>query len=160
MFLRQVLFQHRQALIEQLKVTEDPALVLHLTSVLLFQFSTHCMLHAPGRSVPQIISFLSSKIPEVFLSSFLRGKYLFYKTTWKLCCMSCRLCVLCLIIILWTEYTISLVCIVFQTYHFRDLSSVAINKIKNQSVISNAAFAFIHRGSCILGLCCKIILVT
>ncbi|KAM7027034.1 E3 UFM1-protein ligase 1 [Passerculus sandwichensis] len=61
---RQVLFQHRQALIEQLKVTEDPALVLHLTSVLLFQFSTHCMLHAPGRSVPQIINFLSGKIPE------------------------------------------------------------------------------------------------
>ncbi|NWI13039.1 UFL1 ligase, partial [Crypturellus soui] len=61
---RQVLFQHRQALTEQLKVTEDPALVLHLTSVLLFQFSTHCMLHAPGRSVPQIINFLSSKIPE------------------------------------------------------------------------------------------------
>ncbi|NXJ09428.1 UFL1 ligase, partial [Odontophorus gujanensis] len=61
---RQVLFQHRQALVEQLKVTEDPALVLHLTSVLLFQFSTHCMLHAPGRSVPQIISFLSGKIPE------------------------------------------------------------------------------------------------
>ncbi|XP_053143536.1 E3 UFM1-protein ligase 1 isoform X2 [Hemicordylus capensis] len=61
---RQILFQHRQALIEQLKVTEDPALVLHLTSVLLFQFSTHCMLHAPGRCVPQIITFLSSKIPE------------------------------------------------------------------------------------------------
>ncbi|KAM3931953.1 E3 UFM1-protein ligase 1 isoform 2-T2 [Leptodactylus fuscus] len=61
---RQVLFQHRQALIEQLKVTEDAALVLHLTSVLLFQFTTHCMLHAPGRCVPQIISFLSTKIPE------------------------------------------------------------------------------------------------
>ncbi|NWX85903.1 UFL1 ligase, partial [Nothoprocta pentlandii] len=61
---RQVLFQHRQALTEQLKVTEDPALVLHLTSVLLFQFATHSMLHAPGRSVPQIINFLSSKIPE------------------------------------------------------------------------------------------------
>ncbi|NXY59738.1 UFL1 ligase, partial [Callaeas wilsoni] len=61
---RQVMFQHRQALIEQLKVTEDPALVLHLISVLLFQFSTHCMLHAPGRSVPQIINFLSGKIPE------------------------------------------------------------------------------------------------
>ncbi|CAI5769848.1 E3 UFM1-protein ligase 1 [Podarcis lilfordi] len=61
---RQILFQHRQALIEQLKVTEDPALVLHLTSVLLFQFSTHCMLHAPGRCVPQIITFLSTKIPE------------------------------------------------------------------------------------------------
>ncbi|KAM9315624.1 E3 UFM1-protein ligase 1 [Gastrophryne carolinensis] len=61
---RQVLFQHRQALIEQLKITEDAALVLHLTSVLLFQFTTHCMLHAPGRCVPQIISFLTSKIPE------------------------------------------------------------------------------------------------
>ncbi|XP_061479361.1 E3 UFM1-protein ligase 1 [Rhineura floridana] len=61
---RQILFQHRQALIEQLKVTEDPALVLHLTSVLLFQFSTHCMLHTPGRCVPQIITFLSTKMPE------------------------------------------------------------------------------------------------
>lgn len=61
---RQVLFQHRQALIEQLKVTEDAALVLHLTSVLLFQFTTHCMLHAPGRCVPQIITFLRTKIPE------------------------------------------------------------------------------------------------
>ncbi|ERE85848.1 E3 UFM1-protein ligase 1 [Cricetulus griseus] len=61
---RQILFQHRQALAEQLKVTEDPALVLHLTSVLLFQFSTHTMLHAPGRCVPQIIAFLHNKIPE------------------------------------------------------------------------------------------------
>ncbi|XP_006004935.1 E3 UFM1-protein ligase 1 [Latimeria chalumnae] len=61
---RQVVFQHRQALIEQLKVTEDPALVLHLTSIVLFQLSTHCMLHAPGRCVPQIITFLHAKIPE------------------------------------------------------------------------------------------------
>ncbi|XP_029800670.1 E3 UFM1-protein ligase 1 isoform X2 [Suricata suricatta] len=61
---RQILFQHRQALAEQLKVTEDPALILHLTSVLLFQFSTHSMLHAPGRCVPQIIAFLNSRIPE------------------------------------------------------------------------------------------------
>ncbi|KAK1171898.1 E3 UFM1-protein ligase 1-like [Acipenser oxyrinchus oxyrinchus] len=61
---RQALFQHRQALIEQLKVTEDPALVLHLTSILLFQFSTNCMLHAPGRCVPQIIAALSTRIPE------------------------------------------------------------------------------------------------
>nr|XP_004663705.1 E3 UFM1-protein ligase 1 isoform X1 [Jaculus jaculus] len=61
---RQILFQHRQALTEQLKVTEDAALILHLTSVLLFQFSTHSMLHAPGRCVPQIIAFLNHKIPE------------------------------------------------------------------------------------------------
>ncbi|XP_043921700.1 E3 UFM1-protein ligase 1 isoform X2 [Protopterus annectens] len=61
---RQVMYQHRQALMDQLKLTEDPALVLHLTSVLLFQLSTHCMLNAPGRCVPQIIGFLSTKIPQ------------------------------------------------------------------------------------------------
>uniref|UniRef100_A0A671SZU6 E3 UFM1-protein ligase 1 n=1 Tax=Sinocyclocheilus anshuiensis TaxID=1608454 RepID=A0A671SZU6_9TELE len=61
---RQALFVHRQALSEQLRDTEDPALVLHLTSVLLFQNVTHCMLHAPGRCVPHIIGFLQSKIPE------------------------------------------------------------------------------------------------
>lgn len=62
---RQALFVHRQALLEQLRDAEDPALVLHLTSVLLFQNITHCMLHAPGRCVPHIIGFLQSKIPEV-----------------------------------------------------------------------------------------------
>uniref|UniRef100_A0A671U898 E3 UFM1-protein ligase 1 n=1 Tax=Sparus aurata TaxID=8175 RepID=A0A671U898_SPAAU len=61
---RQALFVHRQALTEQLKETEDPALVLHLTSVLLFQASTQCMLHAPGRCVPQIIGTLTGRIPE------------------------------------------------------------------------------------------------
>nr|XP_046154147.1 E3 UFM1-protein ligase 1-like [Oncorhynchus gorbuscha] len=61
---RQALFLHRQALIEQLKDTEDPALILHLTSVLLFQASTHCMLHAPGRCVPQIIGTLVGRVSE------------------------------------------------------------------------------------------------
>ncbi|XP_063078956.1 E3 UFM1-protein ligase 1 [Engraulis encrasicolus] len=61
---RQALFQHRQALLEQLRQTEDHALVLHLTSVLLFQAATHCMLHAPGRCVPNIIGTLVGKIPE------------------------------------------------------------------------------------------------
>uniref|UniRef100_A0A8C8LQY3 E3 UFM1-protein ligase 1 n=1 Tax=Oncorhynchus tshawytscha TaxID=74940 RepID=A0A8C8LQY3_ONCTS len=61
---RQALFLHRQALIEQLKETEDPALILHLTSVLLFQASTNCMLHAPGRCVPQIIGTLVGRVSE------------------------------------------------------------------------------------------------
>ncbi|TRY68005.1 hypothetical protein DNTS_007254 [Danionella cerebrum] len=61
---RQALFVHRQALLEQLRDAEDPALVLHLTSVLLFQSVTHSMLHAPGRCVPHIIAFLKSKISE------------------------------------------------------------------------------------------------
>ncbi|XP_039982029.1 E3 UFM1-protein ligase 1 [Xiphias gladius] len=70
---RQALFLHRQALNEQLKETEDPALVLHLTSVLLFQASTHCMLHAPGRCVPQITGTLTGRIPteqQQLLSSY------------------------------------------------------------------------------------------
>ncbi|XP_073348908.1 E3 UFM1-protein ligase 1 [Pagrus major] len=70
---RQALFVHRQALTEQLKETEDPALVLHLTSVLLFQASTQCMLHAPGRCVPQIIGTLTGRIPaeqQQLLSSY------------------------------------------------------------------------------------------
>lgn len=66
---RQAVFLHRQALTEQLKETEDPALVLHLTSVLLFQASTHCMLHAPGRCVPQIIGTLTGRIPTVRLDT-------------------------------------------------------------------------------------------
>uniref|UniRef100_A0A674CQN3 E3 UFM1-protein ligase 1 n=1 Tax=Salmo trutta TaxID=8032 RepID=A0A674CQN3_SALTR len=61
---RKALFLHRQALIEQLKETKDPALILHLTSVLLFQASTHCMLHAPGRCVPQIIGTLVGRVSE------------------------------------------------------------------------------------------------
>uniref|UniRef100_A0A8C9ZTT7 E3 UFM1-protein ligase 1 n=1 Tax=Sander lucioperca TaxID=283035 RepID=A0A8C9ZTT7_SANLU len=65
---RQALFVHRQALSEQLKETEDPALVLHLASVLLFQGSTHSMLHAPGRCVPQIIGTLTGRIPTVCLT--------------------------------------------------------------------------------------------
>lgn len=65
---RQALFLHRQALTEQLKDTEDPALVLHLTSVLLFQATTHSMLHAPGRCVPQIIGTLIGRIPTVRLT--------------------------------------------------------------------------------------------
>lgn len=66
--VRQALFLHRQALIEQLKESEDPALVLHLTSVLLFQATTQCMVHAPGRCVPQIISILTGRIPVVSLN--------------------------------------------------------------------------------------------
>lgn len=65
---RQALFLHRQALIEQLKESEDPALVLHLTSVLLFQATTQSMVHAPGRCVPQIISILTGRVPVVSLN--------------------------------------------------------------------------------------------
>lgn len=61
------MFSHRQSLIEQLKREEEPAMALHLTAVILFMQQTHCMVHAPGRCVPHVITFLSDKLtPEQY----------------------------------------------------------------------------------------------
>lgn len=63
LFCRQVVFSHRQSLMEQLKREEEAAMALHLTTVILFMQQTHCMIHAPGRCVPHIITFLADKLP-------------------------------------------------------------------------------------------------
>ncbi|XP_033740513.1 E3 UFM1-protein ligase 1-like [Pecten maximus] len=55
---RQLVFNHRQVLLEQMNEESDPAMALHLAAVLLFQTYTQCLIHAPGKSVPQIIVFL------------------------------------------------------------------------------------------------------
>ncbi|KAJ8026429.1 E3 UFM1-protein ligase 1 [Holothuria leucospilota] len=59
---RPLIFNHKQAVVAQLKDETDPALALHLTTTLAFQNCTQCMLYAPGRLVPQIISFLASHL--------------------------------------------------------------------------------------------------
>ncbi len=42
-------------------------MALHLAVVILFQLHTSCVLHAPGRCVPQIVSFLQKYVtPEVY----------------------------------------------------------------------------------------------
>jgi len=62
---RQLTVEHRCALQEQLRQENEPAMALHLASAVLFQHHTSCMLHAPGRCVPQIINFLKDKVtPE------------------------------------------------------------------------------------------------
>lgn len=53
---------HRQALLEQLAGAEDPALVLHLTTLILFQAVTQTMLHASGRFVSNILTHLQSHV--------------------------------------------------------------------------------------------------
>ena len=64
---RSQLLGHRQALLEQLTSTEDPALVLHLTTLILFQAVSQTMLHASGRFVSHILMYLQSHITaEVF----------------------------------------------------------------------------------------------
>ena len=55
---RQILFSHRQSLLEQLGSCSDPALTLHLSVLYLFQHLTGCMLHASGKFVPMIIDHL------------------------------------------------------------------------------------------------------
>ncbi|XP_070550481.1 E3 UFM1-protein ligase 1-like [Ptychodera flava] len=60
---RQLVFNHRQALMDQLRNENEPAMALHLATVLLFQTHTHCMIHAPGRCVPQLIAFLADYLP-------------------------------------------------------------------------------------------------
>ena len=64
LFLRQLVFNHRQALAEQLRSETDPAMTLHLAAVLLFMVYTQCMVHAPGRCVPQLLSFLKDYIKK------------------------------------------------------------------------------------------------
>lgn len=61
------LLGHRQALLEQLTSSEDPALVLHLTTLILFQAVSQTMLHASGRFVSHILTYLQSHVTaEVF----------------------------------------------------------------------------------------------
>ncbi|EDV25034.1 uncharacterized protein TRIADDRAFT_25797 [Trichoplax adhaerens] len=61
---RQIIFNHRQSLIEQLNKESKPAMCLHLCTLLLFQRHTQCMIHAPGRCIPQIISFLKQHLTD------------------------------------------------------------------------------------------------
>ena len=56
------MFNHRQALIDQLDRESEPAMALHLACVVLFQYHTNTLLHAPGRCVPQIIAYLQNNV--------------------------------------------------------------------------------------------------
>ncbi|XP_038048122.1 E3 UFM1-protein ligase 1-like isoform X2 [Patiria miniata] len=76
---RQLVFNHRQALREQLQNETDPAMALHLAAVLAFQNSTQCMLHAPGKLVPQLISFLQTHLASTNYSLLLRYQGLVQK---------------------------------------------------------------------------------
>ncbi|GFY01674.1 e3 UFM1-protein ligase 1 [Trichonephila clavipes] len=65
---RQIFANHRQSLLSQLTEATDPALCLHLASLLIFQSHTHTMLHASGKFVPHIIGFLQKQLSaEIYL---------------------------------------------------------------------------------------------
>jgi len=71
---RQLVFNHRQSLSEQLRQETDAAMTLHLASVLLIHVHTQCMVHAPGRCVPQIIAFLKQYLPADQYGILLRSQ--------------------------------------------------------------------------------------
>ena len=58
---RQILFGHRQSLLEQLGACSDPALTLHLAVLCIFHHIHGTMLHASGKFVPAIIDHLDTE---------------------------------------------------------------------------------------------------
>jgi len=58
---RQILFGHRQSLLEQLGSCSDPALTLHLAVLCIFYHVHGSMLHASGKFVPMIVEHLGSR---------------------------------------------------------------------------------------------------
>merc|ERR1719318_179441 len=58
---RQILFGHRQSLLEQLNSCVDPALTLHLAVLAIFQHYHGSLLHASGKFVPFLIEHLGEQ---------------------------------------------------------------------------------------------------
>ncbi|RZC36650.1 E3 UFM1-protein ligase 1 -like [Asbolus verrucosus] len=55
---RTIVLNHKHVLLEQLNKCEDLALILHLATLVIFTTATQCMLHASGRHIAAILSFL------------------------------------------------------------------------------------------------------
>lgn len=56
---RQIIFTHKQGLLDQLYKCNDPSLVLHLACLVIFTIATQNMLHASGKFVSSIMDFLA-----------------------------------------------------------------------------------------------------
>lgn len=69
---RPQLLNHRQQLIEQLNVSNDPALVLHLASLIIFQGVTQNILHASGKFVSTILAHLQPNLSTETYNSLQR----------------------------------------------------------------------------------------
>lgn len=61
---RLLVLNHRHSLQDQLEQCNDPVLVLHLSSLILFATATQNMLHASGRHVYTILTFLKQYLSE------------------------------------------------------------------------------------------------
>lgn len=61
---RTIVLNHKHQLLEQLNQCEELALVLHLVTLIVFTTATQCMLHASGRHVAGLLSFLKQYLTE------------------------------------------------------------------------------------------------
>lgn len=61
--------EHQQSLLLQLNECQDSILSLHILVLLVFQMVHHRMLHASGKFVPQILSFLQKDTDEQLYNS-------------------------------------------------------------------------------------------
>ena len=82
---RPVIVGHREALLEQLNCTQDPALALQLTTNILFIATTQSALHMSGRHVSNILNFLHGQLePEtVSVLNKYHGTFFKYITSLK-----------------------------------------------------------------------------
>lgn len=66
---RTIIHAHKLGLLSQITTCSDPALVLHLVVLVIFTVSTQNMLHASGRHVSSILSFLQPVLSSEQYSS-------------------------------------------------------------------------------------------
>ncbi|XP_011704580.1 PREDICTED: E3 UFM1-protein ligase 1 homolog [Wasmannia auropunctata] len=63
---------HREALLEELNATQDPALMLHLVTSLLFTAVTQNAIHMSGRHVTTVLAFLQQQLEPNTMSTLSR----------------------------------------------------------------------------------------
>lgn len=64
---RVLVLNHKHALLEEIEKCEDPPVVLHLATLIVFIAATQCMLHASGRHIVNLLSFLKQYMtPEQY----------------------------------------------------------------------------------------------
>lgn len=64
MIFRSLILTHKHGLIEQVDSCDDPPLLLHLSVLTIFTIATQTMLHASGRQVAIIITFLKPYLTD------------------------------------------------------------------------------------------------
>lgn len=84
---RMIILAHKHGLLEQLGKCEDPALVLHLATLVIFEVTTQNMIHASGRHVSSLLAYLKPYLTEdqLFELSNYHGKFNLLLHCWQYC---------------------------------------------------------------------------